>query len=458
MSMDSSKPVMTQSAVSFWQYQQKEAPQSEPLKEDVEVDVAIIGGGFTGLSAAREIRKDEPSHRVTVLEANMVGYGASGRNGGFNMSLFGLEPEVTLVRWGKQKTIDAQHYMIKAVDYVRNLVDEYDLPSDYEHPGMVRVAYSDRQRHRLEDSLELFEKLGLRQHYQFKNAREIQESIHSPRFQAGLFEQNSGILNPYKHVRALKKLAQSVGANVYENTPVTHITHHKDKITLFTPQGSIRCDKLIIAVNAWASQIRGLPRIRSRQAPVWTAQVVTAPLSEQQWQDIGWSERESIEDNRQLLHYFRRTVCGRFTMGGGAIAFPQNNALGQMETQNIWDNLETHIQWLFPQLKGIAIDYRWGGPVSINMDMTPEIGFIGDERIIYATGCMGHGVSLTQLNGRTIADLVLEKKTELTDFWIINRKAIPWPPGLLGQAIAHTIAGGLKLWDKFEERSLKRHL
>ena len=119
-----------------------------------------------------------------------------------------------------------------------------------------------------------------------------------------------------------------------------------------------------------------------------------------------------------------------------------------MDTAKIWAGLEAHIKWLFPTLKNISMDYKWGGPVSVNLDMTPEIGFIGDERIIYANGCIGHGVSLTQLNGRTIADLILENKTDLTDFWIINRKAIPWPPSIIGGAAIRTITGGLKLWIK----------
>jgi len=102
------------------------------------------------------------------------------------------------------------------------------------------------------------------------------------------------------------------------------------------------------------------------------------------------------------------------------------------------------------------MDYGWGGPVSVNLDMTPEIGFIGDARIVYATGCIGHGVSLTQLNGRTIADLILEKTTDLTDFWVVNRKAIPWPPSLIGGVAIRAITGGLKLWDRLEERKLAK--
>jgi len=200
--------------------------------------------------------------------------------------------------------------------------------------------------------------------------------------------------------------------------------------------------------------MRGLPKIRSRQAPVWTSQIVTPPLSQAQWDEIGWHGRQSIEDNRQLIHYFRRTIDNRFTMGGGNVSFPPKHRLGQMDTAKVFKALGAHVKWLFPNLSNIKFDYQWGGPVSVNMDMTPEIGFIGDERVVYAAGCIGHGVSLTQLNGRTIADLLQGKQTELTDFWIINRKAIPWPPSIVGAAAKRAVLGGLKIWDKFEERGL----
>lgn len=443
-------------AVSFWQAKEPKPQPNAALSGDVVVDVAIIGGGFTGLSVAREIKSDEPGKSVVVVESQFVGFGASGRNGGFNMSLFGLEPEITILRWGKERAAEAQRYMIRAVHHVRDLVARHDIKSDYQHTGMLRVAYNGSQLRRLEHGLELADKLGVRGEYVYRPKAEIQSAIHTERFQGAIFEANSGILDPYKHVRELKRLAENAGAIVHEQTPVLNISRSGDLIRLKTPQGSVSCRKLVIAANAWSSHIRGLPKIRSRQTAVWTSQVVTAPLTEAQWAAVGWADRASIEDNRQLIHYFRRTVCGRITMGGGAVARGRGAEMGKMDVTPTWEALERHLKWLFPVLKDVAIDFRWGGPVSVNLDMTPDIGFIGDQRVIYANGCIGHGVSLTQLNGRTIADLVLEKKTDLTDIWFINRKAIPWPPEPFGAIAFAAIASGLNLWDRFEERDLAK--
>lgn len=442
--------------VSFWEAKAGHFEINPHLVGDINADIAIIGAGFTGLSAAREIKKDNPGASVVVLEADYTGYGASGRNGGFNMTLFGLEPETTIWRWGKERAKAAQHYMTRAVNYVNDLIKVHGLDSDYQHTGMLRVAYSPPQLKRLEEGLNTLHRLGLGSNYQFRSGEDLHKDFASPRFLAGVYERNTGILNPFKHVRELKRLAEDAGAVVYEKTPVTLINDRGAAIVLSTPRGRVRSKKLVIAVNAWAHLIKGLSKIRSRAIPVWTSQIVTAPVPDEKWTELGWHDREAIEDNRQLIHYFRRTVCGRITMGGGNVAHPEEIAMGRQETKKAWDDLEAHLKWLFPTLKDIPIDYRWGGPVSVNMDTVPEIGFIGDRRIIYSLGCMGHGVSLAQLNGRTIADLVLEKKTDLAEFWIINRNVIPWPPGFLGRLTMLAVVALSRLGDSLDERKLDK--
>jgi len=443
-----------QKPVSFWEDNAVAYDPNPSARGEIELDVAIIGAGFTGLTVAREVKSDSPGAKVGVFEGRYVGFGASGRNGGFNMTLFGLEPEITVLRWGKERTRAAHDYTAKAVGYVRDLVAQHDLDSDYQHTGMLRVAYSDAQERRLDKTLNLLHKLGGLDRFQRLDQPTLQDRIASPHFRAGLYEADTGILNPTKHVRALKRLAEAAGAEVFENSPVEHVRRTGGKIVLTLPDATIRCEKLVIAVNGWSGFIRGLPRIRSRQTPVWTSQIVTEPLSDAQWQQVNWSARESVEDNRQMIHYFRRTVCGRITMGGGNVARPKDPGMGRMDTSHIWRDLEAHLKWLFPSLRDLGIAYRWGGPVSVNLDMTPEIGLIGDERIIYANGCIGHGVSLTQLNGRLIADALGGKTTDLTDFWVFNRKAIPWPPEPIGSAAFFTIKAGLDLVDKFDERKL----
>jgi len=284
--------------------------------------------------------------------------------------------------------------------------------------------------------------------------------LNCPHIKGAIFEPGTGILDPSKHVRSLKKLAEREGAEIYENTKIIGISRQNTSSIVQTDIATISAKKLVIATNAWTHDLKSSPRVAHVQAPVWTYQIVTEPLTPEQWEGINWRDRMSIEDNRQFVHYMRITKCGRITMGGGSIGIEYNDKkMDLWKNEKTWGELENHLKWMFPTLKDIKIHCKWGGCVSVNADMTPEIGFIDDHNIIYSSGCIGHGVSLTQLNGRLIADLVLEKDTSLTKFWIVNRRAIPMPPGnMLRFAGAKLIEGILKAVDFYEEDNLKsRH-
>lgn len=444
---------------SFWQYKYGPYTANDALPGGAyETDVLVIGAGYTGLTCAREIRKDDNSKRVMVLDANEIGFGASGRNGGFNMTLFGVEPELTLLRWGRDKTRDAQAYMQKAVQYVKDVIESENLDSDYEHTGMLRLAYTDKQARRLKKTYKLLSEITSPGSFEYFDAEKMRTVLNSPHIKGAIYEPETGILDPCKHVRQLKMLAEREGAEIFENTKVTGLFNVNGSNVIETETATIRAKKVVIATNAWTHNLKSSPGVANKQTPVWTYQIVTDPLTPEQWESINWDGRMSIEDNRQFVHYMRITQCGRITMGGGCIGIEYN--AGNMDLwkdEKTWVDLESHLKWMFPTLKDINVHYKWGGCVSVNTDMTPEIGFVGDHNIIYSTGCIGHGVSLTQLNGRLIADLVLEKDTALSKFWIVNRKALPLPPGnLLRYAGAKLIEGVLKGIDRYEEGNLKK--
>lgn len=445
---------MKNTSYSFWEDNYGDYTPNAPLKGNQTADVVVIGGGFTGLTVAREVRNDNPGARVVVLEARYVGFGASGRNGGFNASQFGFEPGLVKLMWGKERAGEAQNYMKKAVEYVRNLSEDHELDNDYEHKGGLRIAYTPPQVARLKKTFELLNEFSPSS-CEWLNAPEVQARVNSPRPQAAFFEPDVGVLDPTKHVRALKRLAEAAGAEIYENSPVTTFKLRHGGVEVLHREGRIKAERIVIALNAWTHLFRGPSKLKSRQRPVWTSQVVTEPLSAAVWDKIGWAARESIVDNRKLMHYFRRTACGRIVMGGGNIALPGSRALDRMDTPKLYAALEAQIKWLFPVLQDVKITHQWGGAVSINTNGTPEVSFIGDERVIHASGCIGHGVSLTQLNGRMIADIIAEQKTERTDFWILNRKSIPFPGDPIGHLFGHGFRGTMQLWDNLNERSLR---
>ncbi|MEW6718576.1 MAG: FAD-dependent oxidoreductase [Chloroflexota bacterium] len=437
------------SDTSFWLATYGPYTPNLPLQGKLTVDVAVIGGGYTGLSTAYHLCKDHPGMRLAVLEAEVIGFGASGRNGGFSMTLFGLEPAVTKSLFGHQRTVEAHRYMERAVDYVDALVKEHNLQSDYELPGFLRAATTPGFVRRIQHDLEILTSMGITG-IQWLDAQAIRAEVDSPLFLGGWWEPRCGLLNPAKQARELKRLAEKFGAHIYENTPVTEI-QRGPHFRLSTPGGTVTADKVVFATNAYSHLI---PELRRKQVPAFTHMVVTEPLNQGQLGSMGWKNRQGIEDARNLVHYFRLTADNRLAMGGSDVSITFGQNMDGDRNPRVFADLERDVVRLFPGLKGIGFTHRWGGPVSVPVDMAPAIGYLGDPGAVYSLGCVGHGVSMTHLNGQTVADLILEHKTDLTDIWFVNRRTIPWPPEPLRFVVSHAIRGYMRIEDALYERKL----
>jgi glycine/D-amino acid oxidase-like deaminating enzyme len=361
--------------------------------------------------------------RVAVLEAEVIGFGASGRNGGFAMTLFGLEPAVTAMLFGRQRTIEAHHYCERAVDLVRDLIREHDMQSDFEYSGFLRLATTEGYVRRIQHDLELLTSLGA-SGIEWIDKEKARAEVDSPLVLGAWSEARCGILNPAKHVRELKRVAESAGAVVYEYSPVSEIQRGA-KFVLQTPQGSVTAEKILFATNAYSHLI---PEIANKQVPAFTHMVITEPLTASQLDSIGWKNRQGLEDARNLVHYLRLTVDNRFAIGGSDVSLAFGRDMQRDMNEKTFDQLERNTVRLFPTLKDVKFTHRWGGPVSVTLQMAPDIGMVGDERAWYSLGCVGHGVAPTHLNGQTLADLLLGRQSDLTSIWFVNRSPITWPP------------------------------
>ncbi|MEW6262453.1 MAG: FAD-dependent oxidoreductase [Thermodesulfobacteriota bacterium] len=430
-------------AKSYWMTTRDYAP-GDPLRGGIDVDVAIIGGGFTGLSTAYHLKQAEPGLRIAILESEMIGFGASGRNGGFNMTLFGLTLSITAIRFGKAKAVEAQHYMERAVDLLRDLVAQLQLDCDYEHPGFLRVATSEKYKKRILHEIELAHKLGL-EGIEWLDRDQTQAQVRSPMYLGAWWEPRCGILNPAKLSWSWAEKIRPLGVEVYEKTPVNEISRGPDKITLKTPQGTVRAKKVVVAANAWS---HFFPQLKRKQIPVWTHIVLTEPLSDDLYQAIGWQNRQGIEDARNLVHYYRLTRDNRIVMGGRDVSVSRGFDMDKDLNEAVFEGLRNDVRELFPPLKDIKFTHAWGGPVSVPLDMAPALGYLGDKRVVYSLGCVGHGVSLTHLNGQTIRDLILERKTDLSDVFFVNRTTIPWPPEPLRNMTIKAIVGYMHWEDR----------
>lgn len=428
---------------SFW-LESGDYAVNPPLEGDLKVDVAVLGGGFTGLSTAYHLKKAEPSMEVAIVEGEVVGYGASGRNAGFSMTLFGFTLGVTAFRFGKEKAKEAHHYMEQAVDLVRDLVAEHDLKSDYEHPGFLRVATSEKYETRIKKEIELAQSLGI-EGIEWMEKGRLEQEIRSPLYRGAWWEPRCGLLNPAKQARELKRVVEEMGVRVFERTRGTRLERRPGGIDLFTEHGKIEANKLVVATNAWSHFVPGLKR---KQVPVFTHIVLTEPLTEKHFAELGWRSRQGIEDARNLVHYYRLTKDDRLLMGGRSVSVVYGRDMDGDRNDPTFDGLEADVRQTYPALKDVTFTHRWGGPVSVPLDMTPAMGYLGDPRVAYSLGCVGHGVSLTHLNGWTLADLVLERKTERTEVFFVNRRTIPWPPEPFRFVLSKAIKGALDLEDR----------
>jgi glycine/D-amino acid oxidase-like deaminating enzyme len=422
------------------------------LSADLDVDVAVVGGGFTGLSTAYHLKKAEPGLRIAILESEVIGFGASGRNGGFNMTLFGLTLGITALRFGKQKAREAHRYMEKAVDLLKGLVDELDLDCDYEHPGFLRVATSEKYRARIQEEIELVHKLGLTGITWLDRAQLAQE-VRSPMYLGAWWEPRCGILNPAKLAWSWKEVITRMGVAIYERSPVAAISRQQGQVVLETAGGRVRADKVVLATNAWS---HFFPQLRTKQIPVWTHIVLTEPIGAKAFAEIGWQNRQGIEDARNLVHYYRLTADNRLLMGGRDVSVAA--AGDDMERDlnpTTFAGLKQDVRQLFPALRDIRFTHEWGGPVSVPLDMAPALGYLGDQNVVYSLGCVGHGVSLTHLNGKTLCDMVLGRRTDLTEVFFVNRRTLPWPPGLLRNMAIKAILGYMHWEDRrFDDPAL----
>ncbi len=183
--------------------------------------------------------------------------------------------------------------------------------------------------------------------------------------------------------------------------------------------------KVVFATNGYTHLIPGL---RSREIPAFAYIIVTEPLTEAQRASIGWAGREGIEDGRNFMHFYRLTPDNRLLVGGGPGLVPFGGGMHHDASPRAWAHLERFIGETFPALAGIRVTHRWGGAFSVTSDSTPQIGTLHGGDAVYAIGCTGHGVAMTHMNGRIIRDLILERKTELSELWFVNRRSMGFPP------------------------------
>jgi glycine/D-amino acid oxidase-like deaminating enzyme len=396
-----------------------------PLESELEADVVIIGGGFTGLWTAYHLLKASPNSSVVVLEANAVGYGASGRNGGFAMTLIHRSLAALAESVGDEGARALHDGAVEAIRSLERVCNEEGIDAHLMPNGAITVSNSPAQDEIIRGEMETAQRLGL-EGFQYLEGDQVQSMVHSPTFRCAVSEPNCTLVNPARLVRGLKEAVVRLGAQVFEATPLEELGHYGPKVSARTPRGVVRADRAVLAANGYAAR---LPQLGKYVLPFYSYILLTEPLSEEQWQSVGWEGREGIEDRRTFLHYFRPTVDGRILWGGRDAPFRADGPNPRYDRdEHVFERAEETFRWTFPQLKDVKIEQAWGGPIGVTARFLPCIGWLEGRRVAFGFAYNGHGVSISNLAAMCLRDMLLDRETDLTRLPLVNLKPVDMGP------------------------------
>jgi gamma-glutamylputrescine oxidase len=383
---------------SFWARSQ--APLNAPLSKDLTVDVAVIGGGLTGLSSAYYIRSLSPGKSVAVLEAKGCGNGASGRNGAMVLTMTADR----FMNFSNDPPMDKAIYDLTAAN-VRSLAQlsaSTGIDCDLDTVGALQVCSTEADAEATRAYVARAVSLGMPVEYW--DEKRLTAAIGSDVYRGGYFDPSGGHVNPMKLVRVFKSAAERAGASVYENTVVEHVDEGQVH-ALRTREGHlVRAKSLVLACNAYSPN---LGYFGNSILPLREYVGMTRPLSEGEVGALGWRSRAPFNDSRTEVYYFGMTRDRRVHIGGGPPQYNFNDAAptaGDVEMHR--RKLGSELIRVFPTLAGVAFDVMWSGIIDWSLNAAPSVGHTGKHRnVFYGIGFSGHGVNLTSVFGRIIADL-----------------------------------------------------
>nr|WP_298098257.1 FAD-binding oxidoreductase [uncultured Shinella sp.] len=417
--------VKTNGNISFWYADIGGVPQKRPaLPGDREADVCIIGAGYTGLWTAYYLKKADPSLNIVMVEREFAGFGGSGRNGGWLSGGFSWSREKYLKTSSRGAVVDMQRAMAGTVDEVIRVTEAEGIDADILRVDNITFATNKPQLERAREEYQFYLDWEMPpERIEMLSAEAAAKRIRVANVLGAFVIRDMARVQPAKLVRGLAKVVEGLGVSIFEGTAVTRF----EKGRVETDRGTVRAPVIIRATEGFTA---GLPGHERTWLPLNSAQIVTEPVSEALWKEIGWEGHELLGDAAHAYCYAQRTREGRITMGGRGVPYRFGSATdvnGRTQQATI-DALYTILTRLLPQTKSLKIDHAWCGVLGVPRDWCTTAGFDRDSGIGWAGGYVGLGVSSTNLAGRTLADLVLNRDTELTGLPWVNRTVRKWEP------------------------------
>lgn len=415
----------TNGNISFWYTDIGGVPQKRPgLPGDRTADVCIIGAGYTGLWTAYYLKKANPALDIAIVEREFAGFGASGRNGGWLSGGFGWSREKYLKTSTRGGVVDMQRAMAGTVDEVIRVTEAEGIDADIIRVDNMTVATNGPQLERAREEYQFYLDWEMPQErISMLSAAEAAKRINIANVQGAFVIHGMARVQPAKLVRGLARVVEGLGVSIYEGTSV--LEFEKGRVT--TDRGTVTAPSIIRATEGFTA---GLPGLNRTWLALNSAQIVTEPVPDSLWKEIGWEGHELLGDAAHAYCYAQRTREGRITMGGRGVPYrfgSRTDVNGQTQQATI-DALHRILTRLLPQTKSLKIDHAWCGVLGVPRDWCATAGFDRSTGIGWAGGYVGLGVSSSNLAGRTLADLVLGRETELTGLPWVNRQVREWEP------------------------------
>lgn len=439
--------------ISFWYADMGGIPAPRPsLPGDLAVDVAIVGAGYTGLWTAYYLKTARPDLRIAVLEREFAGFGGSGRNGGWLSGGFSWSHEKYLETSSRSAVAAMQKAMAGTVDEVIRVTELEGIDADIRRVGNLTVATNPAQLERAHAEYETLRSWDFNpDRLQLLSAVEARARVKVERLLGGFVVNGAARIQPAKLARGLADAVERLGVAIYEKTAVTAIAPG----IVTTDRGTVKAETVIRATEGFTAGIRGEERT---WLPLNSAQIVTEPLPDDLWKEIGWEGHELLGNAAHTYCYAQRTREGRITMGGRGVPYrfgSRTDVNGRTQQATV-DQLHAILTTLLPQTRGLRIEHAWCGVLGVPRDWCTTVGLDSRTRIGWAGGYVGLGVSTSNLSGRTLADLVLGRDTDLVRLPWVNRSVRHWEPEPLRWLGVHSMYQLYRIADRREAEGLRR--
>ncbi|GAA4214002.1 NAD(P)/FAD-dependent oxidoreductase [Microbispora amethystogenes] len=420
-----------------------------PLTGDVTADLAVIGGGFTGLWTALMAKERDPSLDVVLLEGRAVGWAASGRNGGFCAASLthGLgngrdrwPAEIaTLERLGREN-----------LDEIERTLSRHGVDCSFERTGELRVATEEWQLAGLDEEVSAAASLGVR--LERLDRERVRAEVDSPTYLGGVWDRDGvAMVDPARLAWGLRDVCVRLGVRVFEHTPVRSLHDDGTALELGTPKGRVRAGRVALGTGAFPPLLR---RLRHFLVPVYDYALMTEPVPADLLAEIGWRNRQGVGDSANRFHYYRLTDDNRILWGGYDAVY-HNGGLVRPEYDQrdaTFEKLATHFFETFPQLHGLRFTHRWGGVIDTCSRFSAFFGTAYGSRLAYAAGYTGLGVGAARFGGNVMLDLLQGRLTERTELEMVRHKPMPFPPEPVRSGVIQLTRWSIARADEHEGR------